>query len=203
VAGARKPESGSINFHLHTLASSLFKGATRYYTARFGVGLPEMRILSHLGSKGALPAYSLVELTAMDKAIVSRILATLARRLYIAPTAPNGDPRRRIWELTKSGRELVSSLRPVWRDREAMIQAGLSEEEQGQLVSMLKRMFEASERLRETEAVELSQQRHRKPAVNSVPLPIDAVAATANGAGKATPKRPRKADGTLRARSTE
>lgn len=156
-----KPEQGSINFHLHTLASSLFKGATSYYVSRFGVGLPEMRILSNLGREGPLAAHRLVALTAMNKAIVSRVLATLARRMYISPTAPLVDPRRRIWQLTESGQELVDRLRPVWRQREAIIQSGLSAREQEQLVNMLKRLFEASEQLREQEAKALAASRTR------------------------------------------
>jgi DNA-binding MarR family transcriptional regulator len=91
---------GSINFHLHALASSLFKGATSYYVAQFGVGLPEMRVLSNLGREGKLAAHQLVALTAMDKALVSRFLAALARRSYVTPSLPEADPHRRTWVLT-------------------------------------------------------------------------------------------------------
>jgi DNA-binding MarR family transcriptional regulator len=153
------PSSGSINFHVHALASSLFKGATRYYVAHFGVGLPEMRVLSNLGREGPLAAHQLVALTAMDKALVSRVLATLSRRTYIAASSPETDPRRRSWELTRLGQDLVRRLRPVWREREAIIQADLSPEEQAQLQNMLRRMFVASERLRAREARDLSTRR--------------------------------------------
>ena len=66
--GEPKPprQSRSINFRLHTLASPLFKGATQYYGAHFGIGLPEMRVLSNLGSEGPLAAYQIVALTAME-----------------------------------------------------------------------------------------------------------------------------------------
>jgi DNA-binding MarR family transcriptional regulator len=156
---SRKSKPGSINFHLHALASSLFKGATRYYVAKFGVGLPEMRILSNLGREGPLAAHQLVTLTAMDKAIVSRVLAALERRSYVTHAPGSGDPRRRIWELTGSGQLLVDRLRPVWRKREAVIQADLSPDERELLASMLVRMFDASERLREQEAKVLSAPR--------------------------------------------
>ena len=72
----------SINFRVHSLASSLFKGAMQYYGAHFGVGLPEMRVLSRLGSEGPLAAHQIVALTAMDKALVSRVLTALNRRGY-------------------------------------------------------------------------------------------------------------------------
>src|SRR5271170_2050766 len=115
----------SINFRVHTLASSLFKGAAQYCGVCFGVGLPEMRVLSNLGSEGPLAAHQIVALTAMDKALVSRVLTTLGRRRYVTSSSPKTDPRRRTWELTRAGRDLVRQLRPEWKRREAIIQAGL------------------------------------------------------------------------------
>jgi DNA-binding MarR family transcriptional regulator len=159
-------EQKSINFRVHTLASSLFKGATQYYGVRFGVGLPEMRVLSNLGSEGPLAAHQIVALTAMDKALVSRVLTTLGRRRYVTSSSPKTDPRRRTWDLTSTGRDLVRQLRPEWKRREAIIQAGLSESERSLLAEMLERMLVASEKLRaeETDAlrsVRKSQSRSR------------------------------------------
>ena len=148
-------ELKSINFRVHTLASSLFKGATQYYGAHFGVGLPEMRVLSNLGSEGPLAAHQIVALTAMDKALVSRVLTMLNRRQLVKSSAPKSDPRRRTWQLTRAGRDLVGRLRPEWRRREAIIQAGLSEDERTVLSDLLHRLFIASEALRANEAAGL------------------------------------------------
>jgi DNA-binding MarR family transcriptional regulator len=144
----------SINFRIHTLASSLSKGAMQYYGARFAVGLPEMRILSNLDSEGRLAAYQLVELTAMDKALVSRVLTTLSRRRYIISSAPKSDPRRRTWQLSRLGVDLVRELRPEWQRREAIIQAGLTNTDRKILAKLLDRMLAASEKLRTQEATE-------------------------------------------------
>lgn len=146
-----RPEK-SINFRIHTLASSLSKGAMQYYGARFGVGLPEMRILSNLDSEGPLAAHQLVELTAMDKALVSRVLTTLSRRRYLTASAPKSDPRRRLWQLSRAGEDLVKRLRPEWQRREAIIQAGLSGTDRKLLAELLDRMLVASEKLRAEEA---------------------------------------------------
>jgi DNA-binding MarR family transcriptional regulator len=146
----------SINFRLHTLASSLFKGATQYYDAHFGVGLPEMRVLSNLGSEGPLAAYQIVTLTAMDKALVSRVLTTLSRRGYLVSSASKSDPRRRTWRLSENGDALVERLRPEWLRREAIIQAGLSRSEREVLGELLDRMLAASEALRAEEAEALA-----------------------------------------------
>src|SRR5215472_726024 len=105
VAHPRGPKS--INFRLHTLASSLFKGAAQYYGAQFGIGLPAMRVLSNLGSEGPLAAHQIIALTAMDKGLVSRVLTTLSERGYLASSSSKTDPRRRTWRLSKAGQELV------------------------------------------------------------------------------------------------
>jgi DNA-binding MarR family transcriptional regulator len=162
--GEPKPprEPKSINFRLHTLASSLFKGAAQYYGAHFGIGLPEMRVLSNLGSEGPLAAYQIVTLTAMDKGLVSRVLTTLSERGYIVSSSPKSDPRRRTWRLSRAGQELVRQLRPEWKRREAIIQAGISNEEQAVLADLLDRMLVASETLRAQEAAELAAKRKRR-----------------------------------------
>jgi DNA-binding MarR family transcriptional regulator len=153
------PYKHSVNYHVHALASSLFKGATQFYMAHFGVGLPEMRLLSTLSSEGPLAGYQLVALTAMDKALVSRVLAALGRRTYVKGSPPDADARRRVWSLTRSGEQLVKRLQPQWRQREAIIQADLSATERKLLVDMMQRMFSASEALRAEEARQLKAPR--------------------------------------------
>src|SRR5580658_1592542 len=156
-------EQKSINFRVHTLASSLLKGAMQYYGVHFGVGLPEMRVLSNLGSEGPLAAHRIVALTAMDKALVSRVLTALGRRRYVTSSSPKTDPRRRTWDLTRAGRDLVRQLQPEWKRREAIIQAGLSESERSLLADMLERMLVASEKLRAEEMDALRSVRKAQP----------------------------------------
>jgi DNA-binding MarR family transcriptional regulator len=157
----------SINFRVHALASSLFKGASQYYGARYDISLPEMRVLSNLGREGELAAHRIVELTVMDKALVSRVLRSLARRGFIASTAPKSDPRRRSWRLNKAGMDMVKRLQPEWRRREAIIQADLSKSERAILAKLLDRLFIASEKLREAEAGQI--QAGRKDAARPNP----------------------------------
>lgn len=159
----RRPYRHSVNYHLHALASSLFKGATQYYTVHFGIGLPEMRILSTLSSEGPLAAHQLVTMTAMDKALISRMLAALATRGYVAAVPPDADVRRRGWTLTTTGKALVKRLQPLWREREAIIQADLSMEERLQLIDMMQRMFAASEALRAQEGRDIAEARRKAP----------------------------------------
>jgi DNA-binding MarR family transcriptional regulator len=144
----------SINYWVHALSSSLAKGAASYYGRKFQIVLPEMRILSTLFTDGDLTARDLVSLTAMDKAMVSRVLAGLSRQGHVE-LLENGDRTRlRSWTLTRSGRAFVARLKPEWIRREAIIQAGLSKSEHALLVRLLERLFWASEELRAEEQKE-------------------------------------------------
>lgn len=141
----------SVNYWVHTLSSSLVKGASAYYGRRFKVTLPEMRILSTLHSHGDMPARDLVKLLAMDKGMVSRVLAQLTASGRVELLDAGQRARLRRWTLTPAGRAFVSELQPVWLEREARIQAGLSKSEHDQLVDMLERLFWASEKVRAEE----------------------------------------------------
>ena len=141
----------SVNYWVHTLSSSLVKGASLYYGRRFNVTLPEMRILSTLHSHGDMPARDLVTLLAMDKGMVSRVLAQLTASGRVELLDGGQRSRLRRWTLTPAGRAFVSELQPVWQEREARIQAGLSGAEHDRLVDMLERLFWASEKVRAEE----------------------------------------------------
>jgi DNA-binding MarR family transcriptional regulator len=151
VIDSGKRPRHSVNYWVHTLASSLVKGATAYYGRRFDITLPEMRILSTLHSHGDMPARDLVKLLAMDKGMVSRVLAQLAASGRVELLDGGQRARLRRWTLTPSGRAFVSQLQPVWLEREARIQAGLTSAEHDQLVDMLERLFWASEKVRADE----------------------------------------------------
>ena len=118
-------QNQSINYRVYALASSLSKGAMRFYQAKFGIALPEMRLLSTLGSHRRLSSLELVKLTAMDKGLVSRVLAGLAKRNLVQDVPAAAGSSRRVWKLTAAGSALVARLRPVWQEREGRLQADL------------------------------------------------------------------------------
>jgi DNA-binding MarR family transcriptional regulator len=156
-------QNQSINYRIYALASSLSKGAMRFYQAKFGIALPEMRLLSTLGSHRRLSSLELVKLTAMDKGLVSRVLAGLAKRNLVQDVPAAAGSSRRIWKLTAAGSALVTRLRPVWQEREGRLQTDLSPKEHKLLLRLLETLFHASEKLRAEEAETLLRTSSRKP----------------------------------------
>ncbi len=147
----------SINFWVLALAGSLTKGAMRYYSTKFGIRLPEMRVLNTLADDGDLAARDLVALTAMDKGLMSRVLAGLSENGMIVQAGDEERVRMRKWSLTPAGREMVDRLSPEWNKRWSVIQADLSQEQRDQLKDMLQTLFFASEELGRREQKELQQ----------------------------------------------
>jgi len=145
-------ENQSINYRVYALASSLSKGAMRFYLAKFGLALPEMRLLSTLGTRRRLSSVELVKLTAMDKGLVSRVLNGLGKRGWVEQVPSAEGSNRRVWRLTRTGAALVARLQPVWRERESRLQSDLTPQERELLLRLLERLFQASERLRAEEA---------------------------------------------------
>src|SRR5215475_14676999 len=94
-------ENQSINYRVYALASSLSKGAMRFYLAKFGLALPEMRLLSTLGSHRRLSSLEFVKLTAMDKGLVSRVLNGLAKRGCVEQVVSAAGSSRSVWKLSK------------------------------------------------------------------------------------------------------
>jgi DNA-binding MarR family transcriptional regulator len=153
----RQPEDAqrrSINFWVHALAGSISKSAMRYYSANFGIRLPEMRILNTLYDDGNLAARELVYLTAMDKALVSRVLAGLLEAGYVEQIEDSERIRLREWTLTEKGRQLIERLIPEWTARWKFIQKDLDDKERAALKDMLQRLFLSSEALYATELKE-------------------------------------------------
>jgi DNA-binding MarR family transcriptional regulator len=154
-------ENRSINYRVYALASSLSKGAMRFYLAEFGLALPEMRLLSTLGSRRRLTSLELVNSTAMDKGLVSRVLSRLAKRGWVEHIPSAAGASRRVWKLTRSGAALVARLQPVWQERESRLQSDLTAQEHKLMLRLLERLFQASEKLRAEEAKTLPRTSRR------------------------------------------
>ena len=148
-----------VTYWVHALAASLARRAARVYAAKFKLRLPEVRILSNLGTYGRLASRDIVALTAMDKGLVSRALSGLVERGWVRMVATDDRQRRRLCVLTPSGEALVEKLRPVWQERENFVQNSVSAAEQELLAELLERLFHASEDMREKEARALSADR--------------------------------------------
>ena len=157
--GERHKIQDSTLYRIHRLARSLFKASTNYYVPRFALGVPEMRVLWVISDNAPLASSEVVDIAAMDKALVSRVMQRLVKRGYVGDGADPKDHRKRVWALTEAGQEVVEKLAVVRQARQARVLGCITARERKLLNEMLDRLFIASEALRADESAELQEQR--------------------------------------------
>jgi DNA-binding MarR family transcriptional regulator len=134
----------SILFLTTAFANKLSKGASRRLKAALGIGLMEWRVMANLGAEPGLSAGRIVEISGVDKSVVSRAVGELERQGLI--TASSDDRPGRPLRLTAKGQALHD--RGVLRanEREEQLLEGFSPAERAGLIDSLKRLIANLER---------------------------------------------------------
>jgi DNA-binding MarR family transcriptional regulator len=137
----------SLIFRVNRLANSYFKSSSRYYQRAFGMGVPEVRLLNIIGNLPSAGAQDVVELSSMDKGLVSRALRTLIDRGYLNKIRDEQDRRRLILELTAEGRKAFLKITAAKRRRHRRALEGLSPAECRLLYHLLDKAQATAERM--------------------------------------------------------
>ncbi|MDF2120318.1 MarR family winged helix-turn-helix transcriptional regulator [Roseiarcaceae bacterium H3SJ34-1] len=136
-----------IVFRINRLATSFSRASAKIYKDMFGLGLPNVRVIYTLADHGELTSKQLVQITAMDKALVSRVLSDLSAQELVAIDTDGPQVRRRPWRLSAKGAELAAAMEPVRTRRQARLMEEFSNAEALHLNHLLDRLFRSSERL--------------------------------------------------------
>lgn len=121
-----------------SVASNAVSGLiARGYEDRFGLTVPQWRLLCVLAEDGGLTQVQIVARTVMDKVTVSRAAQGLVRRRLVARSQNKADARSHVLALTPEGRSLHAEISPLALAYEAALIAGLAPEE----VKLLKRLL--------------------------------------------------------------
>lgn len=121
-----------------SVASNAVSGLiARAYEDRFGLTVPQWRLLCVLAEDGGLTQARIVARTVMDKVTVSRAAQGLVKRRLVARTQNRSDARSHLLALTPEGRRLHAEIAPLALAYEAALISGLSPED----VTLLKRLL--------------------------------------------------------------
>ena len=110
------------------------------YRSRFGLKVPEWRVMAVLGDAGALTQRELTALTLMDKVAVNRACKELEERNLIWRQPNTKDGRSHLLELTEEGRRMHGEIMPLALEMERRLLSNFSEDEIGGFRSLLVRM---------------------------------------------------------------
>lgn len=134
--------SDFLPYLMSVSANAVSDMVAEQYHARFGLKIPEWRIMAVLGDSGALTQRQLVGATRMDKVAVNRACKVLEER-GLARRSPNDrDGRSHHLELTDAGRIMHGEIMPLALGMEKRLFAVFSAQERKEFKAMLARINE-------------------------------------------------------------
>ena len=129
-----------LPYRLSVLANTVSKDIARLYAERFGITIPEWRVLAVLGRFGPETAAEISGRTAMDKVQVSRAIARLEEAGYTSRSTDPADRRRATVTMTSAGWAIYREIVPLAQSREALLLDGFSEKDRRLLNTLLDRL---------------------------------------------------------------
>lgn len=102
-----------LPYRLNVVASLVSQALSRIYADRYGIGVPEWRVLVTLGQHGLMTGKAIGSHSHMHKTKVSRAVALLEQRKLITRRPNRADLREAFLTLTPAGRAMYDDLAPI------------------------------------------------------------------------------------------
>lgn len=132
--------SAFLPYRLSIAAAAASDGLARLYEARFGIGIPEWRVLATVGEFGSITAKAVGEHARMGKVKVSRAAASLEARGLIA-RQPNPEDRREAFlVLAPQGQAMYGEIAPLALAYADRLAEALTPEEAAQFDALIARL---------------------------------------------------------------
>ena len=118
---------------------------SRLYKERYGLSVPEWRVLAHLGQYAPITAKAIGAHSRMHKTKVSRAVAELAARGFLARSGNPEDGREDLLALTAKGRAAYADLAPRAAGFAKALMAGFSASEVRSFDAVVERLLKKLE----------------------------------------------------------
>lgn len=139
---------GYLPYRLSVASNAVSGLIARAYQDRFGLTIPQWRLICVLAEQGGVTQGQIVARTVMmDKVTVSRAAQGLLERRLVGRAEHHADGRSHVLSLTPEGVRLYAEIAPLARAYEAALIAGLAPEEVALLKRLLSRLQAAAGRL--------------------------------------------------------
>ncbi len=131
-----------LPYRLSVLSHTISTNIGRVYEKRFGVSIPEWRVIAILGRFPGLSAVEVADRTLMDKVAVSRAVTKLIKNGRIDREFADADRRRSILNLSEQGRKVHNEIAPLALQFERELLQDISEEDYATYSVILDRLLE-------------------------------------------------------------
>lgn len=150
---ARRSKTFELETRLTYRISKLYSALSRNWRHvgdAHELPLREWRVLAAISESGSLSASQLVEQSPLDKASVSRAVATLKARSLITSQRDETDSRMRILSLTRAGKRVYERVAPESAELHGALLSVLTPAEHETLEHLLDRLIERATELTES-----------------------------------------------------
>lgn len=127
----------------HTVSTNI----ARVYEKRFGVSIPEWRVIAILGRFPGLSAVEVADRTLMDKVAVSRAVTKLIKNGRIDREFADADRRRSILNLSEQGQQVHNEIAPLALQFEQELLRDISDEDFQIFNQVLEQLLEKARQL--------------------------------------------------------
>jgi DNA-binding MarR family transcriptional regulator len=101
-----------LPYRLDILAEAVSRALSRIYKDKYGLAVPEWRVLAHLGQYAPITAKAIAAHSRMHKTKVSRAVAELERLGFVRRVDSDEDRREEPLSLTAKGKAAYDDLAP-------------------------------------------------------------------------------------------
>lgn len=129
-----------LPYQLSVTSNAVSGRIAQEYRTRFGLSVPEWRVMAVLGDAGILTQRDLTQRTVMDKVAVNRACKVLEERELIARTPNEQDGRSHLLALTKAGENVYSQVMPLAVEMEKLLFSALTAAEMKQFRALLEKV---------------------------------------------------------------
>jgi len=126
-----------IPYRLSVLTNVVSGAIANAYQRRFGLGIPEWRVVAVLALHPGLSAAEVAAFTRMDAVAVSRAVRRLSRAGRLSRSVASEDRRRSVLRLSPAGRSVYRRIAPLALDYERELLRCLDSKEVAALDSIV------------------------------------------------------------------
>lgn len=139
-----------LPYQLNHLAETVSRSFSKIYAEKYGIGIPEWRVIAMLGERGAMTARDISVATSMHKTKVSRAVAALESRDFVMRVKNPEDMREQTLRLTSNGTAVYEDIIPKALAYSDELQSALTSEQKHLLNDVFNRLHQAVRQRDET-----------------------------------------------------
>ena len=136
-----------IPYRLAVLAKSVSAAFSKTYVKRFGITVPQWRVMAAVGRAPNCTASSIVEHTAMDKVQVSRAVAGLLAMKYLESHLNENDRRSAVLSFSEEGQSVYNQIVPAGLDFEAKLMSVMNKKDLEQIDTLFTKLASQAKKL--------------------------------------------------------